>query len=425
VDHNEMKRVFHMKKLVFAAWVLCAPVLGAPAWPADELSFEDSIGMAARQNPSLRGSRADLTAAEHDVARARAGFLPQVSASAGYTDATDGRASSRSNSVTASQNLFAGFQDDAKLKQAHANRDSTEAALVQTKAQLSHDLKSAYAGLLYAQRNVELTEDIRRRVEENLRLVQLRFESGRENKGSLLQTRASMSQARLDEAQAQQDLNSAQAELGRIIGRPDEEWRASGAIPINEPAGAPDFAALARGAPSTVQADARQRAADQAVRVARASYFPSVDVRATRSHNSGDDIVNAGTQNNVGASLSIPIFSGGRDYHGERSALAAADAAKAQSESVQSDVLVALRRAYAGYLQAVEQVKLAREFLDAAEVRASIARAQYQNGLASFSDWDRIESELTQRQKESLIAQRDRVTAEAAWELAQGKGVFP
>jgi hypothetical protein len=43
----------------------------------------------------------------------------------------------------------------------------------------------------------------------------------------------------------------------------------------------------------------------------------------------------------------------------------------------------------------------------------------------SFEDWDRIENDLIQRQKTVLQSQRDRVTAEAAWEQAQGKGVIP
>ena len=65
------------------------------------------------------------------------------------------------------------------------------------------------------------------------------------------------------------------------------------------------------------------------------------------------------------------------------------------------------------------------EFLKAAEVRSEIARAQYQNGLLSFEDWDLIENDLIDKQKAMLTSQRDAVVARAAWEKMLGTGVIP
>jgi outer membrane protein len=84
-----------------------------------------------------------------------------------------------------------------------------------------------------------------------------------------------------------------------------------------------------------------------------------------------------------------------------------------------------LKQAYANYVQAVEQLNVNQAFVDAAQMRAEIARSQYNNGLIAFSDWNLIENDLIQRQKSYVQSQRDRVVAEAAWEQAQGKGVIP
>jgi hypothetical protein len=43
----------------------------------------------------------------------------------------------------------------------------------------------------------------------------------------------------------------------------------------------------------------------------------------------------------------------------------------------------------------------------------------------TFEDWDLIETDLINRQKTELQARRDVVLAEAAFEQAQGKSVFP
>lgn len=305
-----------------------------------------------------------------------------------------------------------------------ASVDSAQAALITATAQLSRDLKAAYAGLLYAQDNVKLSEDILRRLLENLRLVELRFESGRENKGAYLLTRASVAQARLDLLQAQQALRSAQTQLASITGQAVAPLLASDRVPVSTPPTAPNFQALVQETPDVRDAMARERSASADVQLARAGFYPSVNVSGSVAR-AGDTWYPNGDRRSVNANISIPLFSGGRDYYGERGALAALDAAKADRENVEGQTLVRLTQNHAAYVESVDRLNVDREFVAAAETRANIARARYQNGLISFDEWDRAESDLIQRQKALLASTRDRVNAEAAWELAQGKGVIP
>ena len=66
-----------------------------------------------------------------------------------------------------------------------------------------------------------------------------------------------------------------------------------------------------------------------------------------------------------------------------------------------------------------------QSFAEAAVIREKVARQKYNNGLQTFGDWDLIENDLITRQKTLLATQRDRTTAEAAWEQSQGKGSLP
>lgn len=406
----------------------CCLALGLPAYAdTGPLTFAQALRLAGDNNAELRRARAELEAAEHDVKSARAGYLPQVSGNVTYSDTSGssaGDASSYSTAITATQNLFAGFQDQARVQRSSAQLESSRAELAEAKATLSRDLKSAFAGLLYAQENVLLTQSILRRLEENLRLVELRFEGGRENKGSYLLTRASVAQARLDHLQAQQALISAQAQFARAIGETATTWQVAGEVPIALPEAAPDFVSLMRATPDYREAVASEQVAEADVRLAKSGFYPSVDLRGSVGRD-GESWFPSGDRNSVSATVSIPLFSGGRDYYGVRSALASADAAKASLTSIEQQLLVRLKQAYATYVQAVERVNVEREFLEAAQTRASIARARYQNGLLSFEEWDRIESDLIQRQKTSLTSTRERVVAEAEWELVQGRGVIP
>jgi outer membrane protein len=420
---------------------LCMLVLGlalpAPAH-AETLTWSATVQEAETNNADLRTALANLQAAGYNASAAYGGLYPQVSAGVGYTD-TSGTISSGSGSlgsttyvgkaynasVSASQNLFAGFRDSARIEQGAANREVAAASLALAKARVSQALKSAFAGLQFAQNSVTLAASIVQRQEENVRLVELRFESGRENKGSMLLTRASLAQARLSQLQAAQALVTARAQLAQVLGRSEAaELAVSGDVPTAEPAQTPDFHRIAVQAPDYVQASAQEKSASAGVTLARAGLYPSLDLSGSVGR-LGSDWFPQDERRSVGLNLTVPIFSGGRDYYTARGAVASLDAASSNKQTVESAVLVNLKQAYANYVQAVEQLKVSQAFLDAAQVRAEIARSQYNNGLISFNDWNLIETDLIQRQTSYLQSQRDRIVAEASWEQAQGKGVIP
>ncbi|MBI3778008.1 MAG: TolC family protein [Gammaproteobacteria bacterium] len=418
-----------MRLMISASMLVLA--LSAWAEAATVLNWEACVEEAAANNPDLRAARASLEAAGFSAEGAYSGYLPQLSAGAAYTDTSGSAAATTtsdttySTTVSLSQNLFAGFQDRAKVAQGAANRDAAAAGLAVAKAKLSQDLKSAFVGLRYAQDNVSLTENIARRREENLRLVELRFESGNENKGSYLLTKASLAQARYDNLQAQQDLVSAQAQLDRVLGRGGTEGlEVRGDIPLTEPGKAPDFRQLAREVPDYQQAAAQQKSAAAGVTLARSGLYPSLNLSGSVGR-VGDNWALDDTRRSVGLNLNIPLYSGGKDYYATKSAVSSLEAAASNTDSSEHQLLVRLKQTYASYVESAEKLKVDRAFLDAAMARADIARAKYNNGLMTFENWDIIENDLIQRQKSFLQSQRDRVVAEAAWDQAQGKGVIP
>lgn len=416
-------------KTILSAWLL-GLTLSVMAAPATVLTWEACVQEATANNPEIRAARAGLEASVFSAEGAYSGYLPQLSAGAAYTDTSGTVIATTSQSayittLSLSQNLFAGFQDRAKVAQGAANRDVAAASLAAAKAKLSQDLKTAYIGLRYAQDNVILTENIVRRSEENYRLVELRFESGNENKGSYLLTKASLAQARYDNLQARQNLVSAQAQLDRVLGRGETDGlEVRGDIPLGEPGTAPDFRQVAREVPDYQQAAAQQKSAAAGVTLARSGLYPSLNLSGSVGR-TGDNWAPEDSRRTVGLNLNIPIYSGGKDYYATKSAVSSLEAAASNTDSAEYQLVVRLKQSYAGYVESVEKLKVDQAFLDAAKTRATIARTKYNNGLMTFEDWDIIESDLIQREKSFLQSQRDRVVAEAAWEQAQGKGVIP
>lgn len=419
-------------RLHFAAtfgplWGLCLAGGMGMAAAAEPIAWQAAVEEAARHHPDLRAAVENLRASEFTERSVFGGFLPQLTGSASYTesDAEAAPPPQYSASLSATQNLFAGFRDQATVARATANREAAVANLELVKARVSFELKSAFAALAFAEDNVKLAREIIRRREENLRLVELRFESGRENKGSYLLSRATLAQARFDLLQAQHGVIVAQQQLARALGRVQAaEFQLVDAVPLKDPPSEVDFYALARASPDYRLAVAQERAAQEGIGIARAALLPSLDLtgRVSRQGSNGlsDDSVNS-----VTLSLSVPLYSGGRNYYGMHSAAASFAAAQAQRESVERSLLARLKDAYTRYVQAVEKLRVDEEFLAAASARAEIARRRYDNGLISFEDWDIIENDLVTRQKQVLASRRSRIEAEAAWEQAQGRGVIP
>lgn len=411
------------------AIALCA----FPAQANTPLTWQACVQEASAQNADLRSARASLEASQYQARGAYSGYLPQVSASAGYTESHDGASTGTttgtttpySASISVTQNLFAGFQDQAKVSQGAANYEVAEASLAAVMARVNHDLRSAFAGLGYAQNNLILTESIMRRLQENLRLVELRYEGGRENKGSYLLTKASLGQARFEHLQAKQALATSQEQLARVLGRASsDDLAVSGAVPADAPEARPEFVRLVEQTPDHRQAVAQEKSAAAGIQLARAPLYPSLNLTGTTSRD-GEQWYPEDQRRTVGLTLTVPIFSGGKDYYGAKSAASTHAAAATNIDVVDRQVLVKLKQAHAAFVESVEKLNVDRDFLEAAGTRAEIARAKYQNGLISFEDWDRIESDLILRQKSLLQSQRERANAEAVWELTLGKGLMP
>lgn len=414
--------------LLAHSWRLFALLLSVPALAAP-LNWDAAVRETSEKNADLQAAEASLRAAEASATAAYANFYPHVGASLGYSygGPTGGpRTSGTSATLSAQQNLFNGLQDRAKADQAAAAADSARASLALTKATLSAELKGAFAGLAYSQNQVKLARDVANRRQDNLRLVELRFEGGRENKGSVLLSRAASSQAELERVQSENDLQTARDRLAKVLGRDESDGlEVSGNVPlVTPPTTPPDVRAIALETPEVRRIRAAETSAEAGAVSARAGFFPTLSLSG--SLGTSDTSVSAREDRwSVGAALSIPLFDGGRDYYGAKAANASLGAARAASLSAIRDRVTALRDAWAGYAESALRLRVSRDFVEAARTRAEIARVQYNNGLSSFVDWDTIENDLITRQKTALQSERDRVTLEAAWEQAQGKGALP
>ncbi|MBU0715494.1 MAG: TolC family protein, partial [Verrucomicrobia bacterium] len=188
---------------------------------------------------------------------------------------------------------------------------------------------------------------------------------------------------------------------------------------------APDFNALALQTPDYRGAAIQVRAAKEGVRIAKSDFYPTWSVNGSIGRSDDDSLIPKNDQWSVGTAISYPLFTGGQHWYGVRGAKADQRKAEDTLNDTESQMVATLEDRFVAWQDAAERTDVQNEFLKAAEVRAEIARAQYQNGLLSFEDWDLIENDLIDKQKSVLISQRDAVFARAGWEKTLGTGVIP
>jgi outer membrane protein len=434
--------------IILPAYALAAQADATPGAPTKHvMTWQDCLDLARKNNADVQATESNVRALMDRERAAYNGFLPQLSAdltynksstsTVGFTSSpTTGVVQSGSGyaaSLSARQSLFSGLQDYAAVRQAQANVRVALATADTVRARVTYELKSAFAGLQYSKAYEQLAAQIVTRREDNLRLVQLRFESGNENKGSVLLSEAYRNQAKLDRLQASNARRVARAQLARALGFDDpnelgpldDTFEIQGDPPLTEPpASPPDFRRLAMQTPDFRQTSAQEAAAEAALTSARSQFFPTLTVNGTAGRQGPDFFPDLNNRWSVGVALSLPFFSGGKDYYATKAAgqsLSQAASAR-QNSGRQTDA--ALELAYANYTEAVLKLQVDDSFRKATALRAEIARKKYNNGLQTFEDWDVIENDLITRQKTYLASKRDRAVAEASWEQAQGKGEF-
>ena len=117
-------------------------------WPKEILTWGKCVELVRAGNAEIHASENNFSAAQFSTIAAKSGYFPQISGSLCYLQSgsiinSTGSNASFSTSVTATENIFNGFQDRAKHEQALASERVAQAALKLTQAKVSFELKSA------------------------------------------------------------------------------------------------------------------------------------------------------------------------------------------------------------------------------------------------------------------------------------------
>jgi outer membrane protein TolC len=442
--HFQKKHSIHQKRFNFMGnrrlgllIVLALLFISSKTQAQTAVTWEQCIKEAENNNFDLKAAEKTVTASDDTHIASLGQWFPQISIGSslgrsGPDSSLDGALNDPNYTPTATlginaqETIFSGFKDFASVDMANAQLDNAKAQLTQAKAQLSHDLKTDFYQLLYTQKQIVLLQTIRDRDKANQDLVQMNFSGGTDNKGSLMVAQAAVQQDEYNINQAKRLLRVSQRQLDQVLGRSlMDNIVVSGDFEIPAPSdNPPNFLELTDETPSHMEAVAQYRISDSQYITARGAFFPTLTANAGLSGaGPAYDTMAAGWTATL--SLNFPLFTGGHDLFTLKSAEESKQGTEDTLESTDLKTESQLESSYAAYIDAVQENKDQQFQVKAAQTQEEIAKAEYLNGLLIFQNWNQIESNLTNQQNSELSGLLNIKTAEANWELTQGKGVIP
>ena len=390
--------------------------LSAPAadWPADswwsaygDLQLSGMIEAALQGAPNMIEAQARVAKAEAAAGEARAARLPTLQADGTYAEVKESLNQGfppqfaqflpRGYNSSAYLALKLGYEFDfwgknrAAVAAAASELRAAQADAAEARLALSTGIALAYAdlGRLFAERDVaQRSAQIK---EETAGLVLRRVDNGLDTRAELKEAEAGVPAARAQMAAVDEEIAHTRNRIAALMGAgPDR------GISIERPAdvhvktfGFPEQlqAELLGRRPDVVAARWRAEAAAKRVRVARARFYPNINLAAYIGQQAlfANLLFDPNSQiGSVGPAVSLPIFEGGRlrdQYRGARSDY---DDAVASYDATLLQALQELADAAASARALGVRVQESRAALAADEEAYKLTRLRYEGGLANY-----------------------------------------
>ena len=407
-------------KRIFAALLLSGAVL-CPGTAFAETIF-GALVKAYQLNSTLNSERAGVRVTDEEVAIAKSGYRPTIEGigTVDYLSNSSTRIATGSFGVEIRQMLFDGFQTRNNVAGAEARVRAADESLRNAEQNTLFNAASAYMDVIRDRQIAVLTESNLEFLIEQVRAATSRFEVGEGTRTDVAQAEASRAQAVAELSAARAQAESSAAIYREVIG--DAPGSLQGASPLTKllPGSLDEAVVLADAAhPAIVATQHLVDAADFSVKSVEGRLLPQLSASAGLDRGfretSPDSIADgSSTSARIGATLSIPIYQGGRTSAEVRQSKESLGQARIEVDVSRDRVRAAVTSAWAQYLAAVEGVSANREVVSAAQLALSGVIEERNVGQRTTLDVLNAQADVITAQINLASSERDVVVASYA-----------
>jgi outer membrane protein len=369
-------------------------ILNSSSFAEQPLTLSDCLSLARENYPKLIQRKTAIEQSEVGVTAAYSSYYPSLNLSIPSLNFSSryGEVRSYSTSIGVGYTLYQGGSIRAGVKAAKARVKMAEESYRSAEDEVILAVKEAFFTILQKQQQIALAEEVLKRRKEDLVLIRLNYNAGRESSPAVMEAEANLSQAEYDKNQAEEELTLAQIELNLLLGRPR---RAEVSISYeDEDVKFPSLDRLIEEA-KTQRPDIRSQrintdVLEAQVTQAKSSYFPKISLSSSWGYTWRSDEIFLDQQGNWSAAIS---FSLPAIFDGFSRKAKIKEATLSLKE--QDAVFVELEQ------QIEEEIEQAYSRRELAE---KLTKLQYEQGLTSYFFLQQKESDLSRAENNYVSA---------------------
>ncbi len=397
---------------------LLAPTTESTIQIPSRLTLLQAMSLTIDHHPQYRQMVHTAQANKEIIGEALSNYMPHLSAGAGYNYETGNFvitpgipaffinqlvSTPNSNqtynfyeaSFNLTQTIFTFGQRITQVRQAKYAYKSSKDQARWTLVNLLSSVETAYDTLA---QNLLLVDAAKKTVEDykaQLQVAQAEFQIGMAAKFDVLNARVNLSNAQLNLITAKNNVSTAQVSLNNAMGIESSLSYTVETDLTYRPFKA-DYQKLVAKAlkdrPDLSSAINQKKADLQNERYYESTYMPSIGMTGSYTYAS---MFFPLTYNwSVGATISIPIFSGFLTVHQERQAQKTTLAARDAEENMRVGIVAAIRQDIYNLNTAMERIKTTQDLLSQAKESLRLAAGQYQVGVGSAVALTQAEADL-------------------------------
>jgi outer membrane protein TolC len=388
--------------------------------------WREAVNQALDKNPTLQAQKQNEEAIQLRYDNARSLRYPRLSMQAAlqqYQNQTEEWQYRAYIGPRFQWLLYQGGKVSSGIDRADASTRQAEAGVRLASVTTQFKLRSAYADAIYAKNYLDLVRRIEQQRKENVKLTEIRYQSGLEYKWVFLSSTVKWKKSTLDAQRADMNKKTALADLENLLGT----------LPVDSVENIDENSFYADDVSYTLEqllasVDKNPKVLLQQTQVeesaanidfTKADFYPQVGVQ-------GDFWAMSMRQNDLfpfwlaTLGVSVPLFEGGRVRRGV--AIAKKQFAQRSFELTQAqlDVKANIQKNYQDYFISKQQVEINRLNVEANKDRAKVVSSQYRSGIASFLEWERSQDDWVNAEVDLLSSIRSYHFARARLEESMG-----
>ena len=421
------------KIMVAMAMTASAMTLSAQA---SALDFKQVYQAALEQDATIRASRAAADSGRERLPQARAGLLPQVSASAGRNfNSLDTTSPNILGELGTINDRYFSDNKSLQLRQPLVNMqrwlqfEQAKSMVAETEATLDRDLQNlvvrvagAYFEYLMSDEQLELVLAQKKMYTSLVDAAKKGIAAGSGTRTDIDDAQARLDMASAQELEARQNQDQTRRQLEVLINQPVASV-AKLNVPALKlvgpvPASLDEWTSRAeKNSPEIKAMQARLEAARREVSKSQAGHLPTLDAVAQWSNSGSENItrINSRYENkSIGLQLNVPLFSGGYVNSTIRQAVAEQTRAEETLEALRRDLGVRVHKEFRGVSEGVMRVR-------ALEQAVRSADQMMKSTQMSFKAGSRTQLDVLNAQQQYTMALRDLAQARFVYLMSKVK----